>query len=228
MALLNLLFFHGKKANKTLRIDRSYIWLFMAFVFWLLLALVINNGFLVFEFTHRVLAFYLVGIVSFFSIDCFLKDHRDFDRVVLVFSLLVLLDSCVSILQFQNNPLGWDISQLFADVSVYSESLDRLDTGMGSSVLTGILGHPVANGFFIATCTPLLLVGLKKSNQTILRLYYLITIIIAVYTCYIIQQRAAFFLLAAVLFYHFSRWLVSYRKSNLFVVIILLLSIIIL
>lgn len=111
-------------------------------------------------------------------------------------TIFYLLNCFISILQFSNVSLAWDIStflnpqsgerySMFTDV--YGENSEMLN----HSILTGLFGFVVTNGYFTASLLPLVTAPLiDKNNKD--KIFYWIFLCIGLYTIYIIQQRMGF------------------------------------
>lgn len=209
MTVLMVLFLLVNGNKKTqLNINKKYIVLYLICIFALFLSLFANGGLQEFGFFNRCLAFYLVCIVSYLAVDYFVKEQSQLHMIIFVFSFIIVFDSVASILQFQNNPIGWGIGLFFSDASgieEYATFMDSHDSLVGVSKLTGIFGHPVSNGFMLAVLTPTLMAGVSENSLIWKKLYFLIVILLAIVTSLLLQQRAAFFLLIIVIAYHLLR-----------------------
>ena len=205
------------------RISSNYIKLFIVFICALGFALIINGGLLEFGFGERCLAYYLVCIVAFFAVDRCVKKESTFYTTLVIISALVFLDAGITILQYQNNVIGWAIGSFFADLDKYSGYLDEHDTFVGVSKLPGIFGHPVTNGFFLAAATPSLLAGIGKKRGIVKTILGISVIIVSLIALLFLQQRAAFFLLVLFIGYHYLREIVSHPVRFLIPLALILL-----
>lgn len=188
------------------KIRTDYIYLFIASIAMLGIALIINGGLDDFNFWERSLAYYLLCIICYFAVDCSVKKINQFDMVIFVISLILLLDSVVTILQSQNSPVGWGLGAVLSEVDDYSDYLLNHESFVGVSKIPGIFGHPVRNGFFLGVATPMLLIGITaKKKPKIFSLFYICLIALSLYSLLLLQQRAAFFLLLLILAFHILR-----------------------
>lgn len=209
------LLFAKKKEPKVLEIDRWYIKVYVLFILYMPFALIVNGGFPIFNYFHSLAALYLVGIVAYFAVDQFIGREKDIENLVFALSLVVLVDSVITIMQFQGSVIGWAIGNAFADLSKTMDYLEANEFDLGLSVVAGIMGGSVGNGFFLAVCTPLFFTAFFGKKKVITKIYYVVIIFLALLACFYTQQRAAFFLLLAAAVYFISR--VFTKKKNFIV-----------
>ena len=217
---LALFYFRTKKLN---RLETSYIWIYIVYLIFFAIALLANGDFFPYNFPRKLLSHYLVGIVCYFAVDCLVKKYDDFTKVAYVFLCIILIDSYVTYLQFNNNSLGWIIGMIFSDISEKEDFFANYISAVGSSVTPGIFGHPVNNAIFIATLMPYGLIILKnQSVNFVFKIVCVFVIILSFYACALIQQRAAFFSLIFVYLYFIAVYVFNKRHFT----IVLLSSII--
>ena len=205
--------------EKVYGIRRDYIFWFLICIAMLGLALLFNGGLKEFGFFEKCLSHYLVCIVAYFAIDRYVKKDLHFDMIVGVLSLIILFNVMVTVLQYQNNPIGWGIGVLFSDISQVEQFADYLndhESFAGVSKLPGIFGHPVNNGFFLAVATSMLLTGFGKHKSRMLSVFYALTIVAAMVAIFMLQQRAAFYLMIIVIAYHLMKSFVSKPSKFIF------------
>ena len=216
----------SEKKRTPLSISKNYIFLYLICILALFLSLFANGGLHEYGFLNRCLAYYLVCVVSYFAVDYFVKDRSHLIKIIFVFSYIIIVDSVVSILQFQNNPIGWGVGLLFSDaegIEEYATFMDSHDSFVGVSKLTGIFGHPVNNGFMLSVLTPALMAGVSENSRIWKKLYFLSVIFLSIITSLLIQQRAAFFLLAIVLVYHLLRSFVNNPSRVVSVILVFIM-----
>ena len=216
LMLFFLIIAYKKGVQSDLHITRGYIWLYLSFVIYLFIALVLNGGIGQYDYFRKALAYYLVCCVAFFAVDYFVDSYKQIRYLVIAFSLLILFDSLITILQFNSNLVGWRIGTFFRGIDQWSDIAGTQGVDVGVSILPGIFGHPVANAFFLAVTTPLLLSMLANNRSFLGIAYYLGVISLSVIACYYIQQRAAFFLLILILLFHFIKFIFT-NKSPLLI-----------
>ena len=205
------------------RIRSNFIKLFIVFICALGFALIINGGLLEFGFGERCLAYYLVCVVAFYAVDRCVTKESNIDITLIIISALVFLDAGITILQYQNNSLGWAIGSFFSDLDKYSGYLDEHESFVGVSKLPGIFGHPVPNGFFLAAATPSLLAGIGKKKGIVKTLIGISVIVVSLIALLFLQQRAAFFLLVLFIGFHYLREIVSHPVRFLILLALILL-----
>lgn len=216
LMLGSLIVFKRPNRENPCKIRRDYIRLFLLCIGMLGFALLLNGGLVLFGFLNRCLAYYLVCIVAYFAIDRYVNNEKHFDILVFVLSLIVIFDTAVTILQYQNNAIGWGIGGVFSDLEEFAGYLDDHDSFVGVSKLPGIFGHPVSNGFFLAVVSPMMLTGIRKKKNKLIALYYSFTILLTLLALFYLQQRAAFFLVVMFVAYHILQAIV--KNPILFIV----------
>ena len=232
LMLAYLLLSKKQAYEKPLSIQRNYIRLFLICLFALGISLTINGGLQQYGFFVKCLSHYLVCVVAYFAVDRCVKNESHIDSFVAIISIIVVFDVIVTLLQYQNNPVGWGIGIVFSEESQIEEFTTYLadhQSFEGVSKIPGIFGHPVNNGFFLAVATPMLLTGIGKNKSKIKSLFYVLSIVMTLVALTLLQQRAAFFLILLVLAYHIIRAFVK-NPSRLFlpVTVILILALIVL
>jgi hypothetical protein len=154
-------------------------------------SLLINGEVIEFGFFKYCFAYYLVCIIAYFAINIYVNDHIAIYRLIFLLSLLMLLNNITTILQFYDNSIGWGIGRLFGNIDEFEMYSGRSDTLLNHSKVTGILGSPVKNAFYITVISPLFLI---KFNKKINIVYYLFVYTTSLFACFCTQQRAGFFL----------------------------------
>ena len=199
--LAYLVMHQRNNTERMMAIRRDYIKLFLLCIFALFVSLFINGGLIAYGFWVRCLAYYLVCIVAYFAVDICVKKEEQYHILSFVLSLIILLDSGVTLLQYFNNPIGWGIGAIFSDVEDFASFLDEHESFAGVSKIPGIFGHPVSNGFFLTVTTSMLLIGIDR-KKIFSTLYYTAVISVSLVSCIFLQQRAAFFLLLIFIAYN--------------------------
>ena len=213
----------SKTTRNPIRVD--YIYLFIVCVFALFLSLLVNGGLEEYGLMKMCLSHYLPCVLTYFAVSYFIKSKADFDKLIFVFSCIIIFDSMVTVLQYLNNPIGWGIGLLFSneeEIESFVNYIDSHDSMMGVSKLTGIFGHPVNNGFVLSVLTPTLMARFSKDNRWIVSIYYFIVVILSITACLLLQQRAALFLLGLFVAYHIFKNKLN-RTGRIIVLIVLVL-----
>lgn len=147
-----------------------------------------------FGFIKDLLVHYFVGCTAIIAFPRLFKTEASIRTAYIVLVLIFLFDAFVTYLQFQNSPLGWAIGMRINPIHL--DDLENIqfsvDSGeeFSTSILMGIMGTPVANGYFVATILPIVtcFVWGKFEPKTI---WTVILFIIAGVCIYVIQQRMA-------------------------------------
>lgn len=203
------------------KIPRIYIKLYILYLFVLAIALILNGDFESYNFLKLLVSLHFVSIITFFAVDYFI-DHRNcYLYISITFMLLLLADSFVTYLQYNNDPIGWVIGMYFSDIADSESFFSNHDTALGTSVTPGVFGHVVNNATFLATLIPfgVVIISNKKSNIFIKTLTVLCLILLTL-GVFFTQQRVAFF--TVILFFLLIIWILV-RKNPLKAVLISLL-----
>lgn len=225
LMMVYLCCFHFFSKDNTHKIRKGYIRLFLICILFLFIALFYNGGLESFGLLNRCLAYYLVCIVAYFAVEKFVNKKEHFDIVVFVISCIALFDAVITILQYQNNPIGWGIGAAFSDIEEFASFMEEHQSFEGYSKQPGIFGHPVTNGFVLAVSSVLLLIGIQgkrsqesKWYQFLKSLYYICALLVSVMALFFLQQRAAFFLLLIFIVYHLIK-IFSLNSNLLFFIL---------
>ena len=180
----------------------KYIYWYIAFIILMALAFLITGEFIEYGFVKFVLANHLVAIVTYFAIGSFVNNNKKTETVANVLLAITFVSSVVTILQYNNNPLGWRMAGILS-TSTINESLEEKimrssdeATMLGHSFSMGIFDYAFANAMYIgATAILALYWGLNKKETFAKRFWYLLIYTVGVNACFDTQQRAAFFCL---------------------------------
>lgn len=193
--MLLLIYNKIKQKQDYITIDHSFVKIYIIFVIMMGFAQLINGEIFEYQYFKRLLAYHLVCVVSFLSIEYFLNTKEELNRTILLLSFVMLINNLTTILQFTGNELGWTIGMLFGDIQNSIEFSDMHDTLLGVSRTPGIFGGVVNNAFAIAVLAPLNLCFVDESSKLIAKIYAFVSFGFAVVACFMTQQRAAFYLL---------------------------------
>lgn len=203
------LFVLSFRKKQFIRIDRSYIGLYILFSFVMGFTLILNGEFEEFEFIKKVLAFNLVAIVSFLAIERIVKTSQQLIIIIITLLLIILINNVITILQYDGNPIGWAIGFLFGDIDKSVQKIGDHDSLLGMSVTPGIFGDVVKNALYIAVITPLSFCLFRKDSNIFTILFSLLVIASSIIAVIMTQQRAAF---AVVTFTIFMMFLIIFKK----------------
>lgn len=155
-------------------------------------------------FIKDLVAVHFVCLIAIFAFPRLFKTEASIRGAYIVLTFGFLLDATTTILQYNNSPLGWTIGMSINPINL--DELNEIQSSLGDanefrkSIIAGIMGKAVGNGYFIATMLPVMTYFIwdKLGFKT---LWSLIMFAIAAICIYYIQQRMA---LAVSIVYLFS------------------------
>lgn len=196
IAMMLFLFYKGTKSGKNIiSIDHGQLNIYVLFLVLMCLAQLLNGEIIEYQFFKKLLAYHLVSIVAFFSIEHYLNTAQDFKKTIIVLTGIMLFNSVATILQFIGNDIGWSIGMFFGDVQDNIDFAETHDSLLGVSRTPGIFGNVVNNAFAIAVLAPLSLCFVDDWSNLIAKIFAFVSFGIASVACFMTQQRAAFYLL---------------------------------
>lgn len=182
----------ANKKHQYIKIDRSYLKLYIIFLLLMAFSQFIIGEIIEFQYFKKLLAYHLVCIVAFFSIERYVNSIQDLKKTILVLIGIMLINNVATILQFKGNDIGWHLGLLFGDIQQNIDFSDSHDSLLGFSRTPGIFGNVVNNAFAIAVLCPLSLCLLNKGENKLLKIAALFSFIVSVVSCFMTQQRASF------------------------------------
>lgn len=220
-----VLFIYSLYNLNRIKLDRCQK-LYLIYLGFLLLSNIFNGQLIDYDFIQNLIAYHFVSIVLFMAIPLFFSSLVDVKKTILFLILIYVFNACISILQFFNIPLGWSIgfmispgaSSLFDGQFAYLKDSENF---MSRSIVFGITGFVVANGYFLASFLPIATHKILFKNESVKdNILSILIFLLACITIFMVQQRMAFGLL---LFYILF---VIYLRTNLLSRIFILLLII--
>lgn len=199
-------------------ISYSYANIYLLFSLIMAITLMLNGEFVEYEFVKKFLAFNVVGLCAFYAIEHFIIKRNDILHLIGLLSIVMLLNSCVSLLQFAGNHVGWMIGSLFNDISEYSDAVSDENFKVGVAYVSGLFGGPVKNAFVISVMFPLFFVPLYNGSWKI-KGYYGLVILMLLLAVYATQQRTAFGLVAFSLLVYL---VCTLKKASSWILLVLL------
>lgn len=174
-----------------------YVYLFLLFVFFKGIALLINGEFIEYNFVKNFLAYEFVAIVIFYATIYFTRSERGIILTLLTLSLILLTTSVVTILQYNNSPIGWMIGQFFGELSedVEMMAISSTDEMVGFSITTGILRTAYGNAMFVSSIGTLAFGFAYVASNRCAKLLYLLCGLLGLVACFMTQQRSAFYIM---------------------------------
>ena len=208
------------KSKSYVSVSHMYIYVYMLFVLLMGESLLLNGEFLEYEYPKKALAYYLVCIISYLSIEHFVNSRIQLNRLIFILSVIVVVNNFVTILQYIGDPIGWTLGNMFSNIDLNREIAERNDTLLGTSITPGIFGDPVKNAFMLTALFPLFFANFNKYFSKVTQLYYAFVIVTTVLTCFLTQQRAAFGLVIVNIVVYL---IISYNKISSWIIILLAL-----
>ena len=218
IAMMLFLFYKGTKGgNNIISIDHGQLNIYVLFLILMGLAQLLNGEIIEYQFFKKLLAYHLVSIVAFFSIEHYLNTAQDLKKTIILLTGIMLFNSVVTILQFIGNDIGWSIGMFFGDVQENIDFTETHNSLLGYSRTPGIFGDVVRNAFAIAILAPLSLCLVDDRSNLITKIYALMSFGFASVACFMTQQRAAFYLLMFCLAVY--RFVAIKKSARVFVVL---------
>ena len=110
------------------------------------------------KFIKDLVAIHFVCCIAAFAFPRLFKSELSIQSAWMVIAFGFLLDAVVTILQYNNSPMGWTIGMYLNPID-FEEAEARASLGDANefrkSILAGIMGRATANGYFIATMLPI-------------------------------------------------------------------------
>jgi len=175
----------------------AYIYLFLSFIFFKGIALLINGEFIEYNFVKNFLAHEFVAIATFYATIYFTRTERGISFTLLTLSLILLATSIVTILQYNNSPIGWMIGQFFGELSENAEmkAMSSTDEMVGISITPGILRTSYGNAMFLSSIGTLAFGLIYVARNRYVKLLHLLCGLLGLVACFMTQQRSAFYIM---------------------------------
>lgn len=214
--------FTYRTVKHQLKIDKSYLKIYVIFSICMGLALLVNGEFYEYDFIKKFLSFNFVSIIAFLAIDKYVNTEKRIIALIISLVSLIAVDDIVTILQFMHNPIGWIIGNIFGDIDQFANTADAHSSLLGMSITPGIFRHSVNNAFYIAMIAPLSFAILGKNTKIYQVVFCLGVFILSTIAIYMTQQRMAFSIL---LFSLCAFLLITLKKHPVIIIVISLLCI---
>lgn len=205
---------------KSIRIDIGFRW-YVIYVVTIIFLGFLNKDYQSIDFWRTIFGYHIVCILLYLTLSVFIKTKEHISQIIRILLLFYIFNCAVSIFQFKNIYIGWVIGQIInPDVTSrlidYESQLLYSDSFLNLSIIAGICGFVVANGYFLATYLPIVSRPIWNSGKKNFILGSLI-LTIAVVTSYMIQQRMAFILIISYVLF------IIYRRLNFLTKIFLII-----
>ena len=150
---------------------------------------------------NSLLISYLVCVLIYFTISKGIKRQCEINSILNVFLVLLMADCIITILQYNNSPLGWSIWYFFNDATTVKQAgmIEGMETGsqvLGKNYLfcPGIFPSQVYNGYIVGSLSVIALYKLYRARTWYCKVFCALLVLVIIYSMVVIQQRMAFFL----------------------------------
>lgn len=150
---------------------------------------------------NSLLINYFVCILIYIVISKDIRSRIEIDKIATVLLILMISDCVITILQYNNNSLGWSVWYFFNDAQTIKQAtmIAKLDTGsqiLGKDYLfcPGIFPSVVYNGYIVGSLSPIALYKFYKAQTLTKKIISVLSVLLIVCSLIVIQQRMAFFL----------------------------------
>lgn len=150
------------------------------------------------QFIKYFITYHITCVVIIYSLPRIIKTQRDALYIIIAISIAYLVNGVLSILQFNNNPVAWGAAMFISPLAESAEYVidnygDSQNGFLGRSLIPGINGFVVANGYFICSMLPIVTYKIWNFKQLtfIGKIMIAVFFAIAFYSVFCIQQRMA-------------------------------------
>ena len=145
------------------------------------------------EYLRELVSLYFVGILCYLNTIIYFERYRNFDAPLMTIYCSGVINTIVNALQYINHPVGIALGTFFVnqDNEQKVSMFYHLSQGESGSLLFGLLGDPVLNGYF-SMLIPLLALYFINNNRGISRIIHWGVFAFSFIILFLIQQRAAF------------------------------------
>lgn len=170
------------------------------YILWLLIYLFVNaiTGYITTEHIYKnLVGYHFVSLMLLFSLPRLIKEKEQLQIIVFLFGIFYLVNALVTIFQFFNNHLAWEIGNYISPMNIEkAERMESLaassDNMLSYSICSGLNGFVVTNGQFIACFVPIVTFFALRAEFK----YKLLSILVlsgVIFTSICVQQRMCFF-----------------------------------
>lgn len=179
------------------KLPNSFIYLYLAFIILMGIAMGANGEFNEFGYVKTVLSYHLVSIVAYYATGYFNTTRKRINITISVLVIIMLATSIVTILQYFNHPAGWVIGNMFGELNInQKENIENIeDILLGSSLAYGIMQHSFINAMKISVFGVLSFCNIVRSQKLVFRILNIVICMIGLTACFMTQQRSAFYMM---------------------------------
>lgn len=189
--------------NKHVYIDKP-IFIYILFLIVYLICNVINGDFFTVDFLRSFLGNHLVSLLSIWIIMILVNSKEQLIKIIKIITAIYLFNIVLSIFQFYNNGWAWMLAAALSDHAInhVNNSLAFIDSGesaLNRSIVMGITGFVVTNGYFISVFCSVAAYKIWDSKIKNILLGILL-LLMALYGAYVTQQRMALLSVLLIIF----------------------------
>lgn len=167
--------------------------LYFIYIAVLIFCNILNGQVFEFHFIQNIVSYHFACVVLILFFSLLIKENSDLSFITYLMIMFYLINFVLTCLQYYNLLIGWDIAIFLHPASVEKLSnVEMLNDLKGISVVPGILGFSVTNGYFIASFLPV--ASYMMLNGGIRRYVGLFLLLIGLVGLFMVQQRSAFVL----------------------------------
>ena len=202
------------------------------YVYYLILLLsvsLINQEIFTYAFWQTFINYHIVSIVIVLSLPLLIKTRRRLDMFLSALFVLYILNTLMSFGEYNNNPIAWGIVKILHprssdEIERLSEYLFKDDNVSAKSVVMGLSGHPVDNGYFATVFLPILTYKLGDVRNKLFSCWREFIVLLSGFcVIFMCQQRTGF---ALFFVYIFILLMFRYRDNRSLLLILFLVAII--
>ena len=167
----------------------------------LLLCGIVSGQIFNMSFLKNFLTNHISSLVILVTFPIIIKSINDIKIIIGFIISMQLIDCFVSILQFFNLQIGWDLGLAInpgaiSDLNKAEYYLTDADILLSRSIVFGITSFVVANGYYLTVFLPIVSNNLLRNQVNVKgRIISIIMLVISGISIFMVQQRIAFFLL---------------------------------
>ncbi len=186
-------------SRKTLfRLPYKVIFTYILFLIMTFIAKTFSGPFELDGYLKAVLSYHVVCIVCYVAVDLCVTNRRRVRSTLMILVGICLLNSIVTLMQYNGNELGLIVGHAFSTSEV--ESIENITEILDSNVSSdsvyryvppGIFQNGASNGYNNTTLCILILFYFFQRKSYLSKLLFFICFIIGVVACFYIQERAA-------------------------------------
>ncbi len=164
-----------------------------------------NGDFYHGKFWQNILVYHLPGIAFFLFSSIYINSLNKIKYCIYILVCCYLFNAIISFSQFFKVDVAWQIGQIINPnlLNHVNERQDLYDSYVGHSLVGGITGFSVTNGYYIATFSSILLAFVVSKLRSLSKKIGLLLVSgIIIFLFYVVQQRMALILCSAVIVYY--------------------------